>query len=235
MWMEALWLSLGAGLSITLGAFFASFEHIRPLWLEREFRHFVVAFGGGALISAISLVLVPDGIAELSTMSAALSFLAGGIIFMSCDIWLSRKKSNASQLMAMMLDFVPEAIVLGAVISTERSKAILIALIIAAQNFPEGFSAFCEMRNGNKSQRTLLMWFLLIGISGPIYALLGVFIFADMRQTLGILMLFCAGGILYLTFQDIAPQAKLQKHWLPTSGAILGFLVGLVGHMMTQS
>jgi ZIP family zinc transporter len=45
-------------------------------------------------------------------------------------------------------------------------------------------------------------------------------------------MIFAAGGILYLTFQDIAPQAKLQKHWGPPLGAVAGFLLGLIGQLL---
>lgn len=40
-----------------------------------------------------------------------------------------------------------------------------------------------------------------------------------------------AGGILYLVFQDIAPQARLEKHWAPSLGAVAGFLLGVLGHM----
>jgi len=43
-------------------------------------------------------------------------------------------------------------------------------------------------------------------------------------------MIFSAGGILYITFTDIAPQAKLENHWLPAIGVVAGFLLGLIGH-----
>ena len=43
------------------------------------------------------------------------------------------------------------------------------------------------------------------------------------------LMLFAAGGILYLMFQDIAPMIKYRRHWAPALGAALGFLLGMVG------
>jgi ZIP family zinc transporter len=42
-------------------------------------------------------------------------------------------------------------------------------------------------------------------------------------------MLFAAGGILYVIFQDIAPQSKLKKHWAPPLGAVAGFLLGVLG------
>ncbi|MEZ6108446.1 MAG: hypothetical protein R3B96_20695 [Pirellulaceae bacterium] len=45
-------------------------------------------------------------------------------------------------------------------------------------------------------------------------------------------MLFAAGGILYLVFQDIAPQARLKRHWSPPLGAVAGFLLGVIGQML---
>jgi len=44
-------------------------------------------------------------------------------------------------------------------------------------------------------------------------------------------MMFAAGGVLYLVFQDIAPQARLARHWAPPLGAVFGFALGLSGHM----
>jgi len=33
-------------------------------------------------------------------------------------------------------------------------------------------------------------------------------------------------------FQDIAPQIRMENHWLPPLGGILGFLVGMIGFML---
>ena len=43
---------------------------------------------------------------------------------------------------------------------------------------------------------------------------------------------FASGGILYLVFQDIAPQSKMNRHWLPALGAVLGFTIGMVGKQL---
>ena len=63
------------------GALLAAVEHIRPHWLEKEFRHSVLAFGAGALLSAVALVLVPEGIKHQAVVPAALWFVAGGFGF----------------------------------------------------------------------------------------------------------------------------------------------------------
>jgi ZIP family zinc transporter len=51
---------------------------------------------------------------------------------------------------------------------------------------------------------------------------------------LGGIMLFSAGGILYLIFQDVAPQSRLERHWGPALGAVLGFGVGMLGQMLVS-
>lgn len=60
-----------AGACIPLGGLLARFEKFRPQWLDKEFRHFVIAFGGGILIGAIAVVLVPGG--QKPTQCAAVS------------------------------------------------------------------------------------------------------------------------------------------------------------------
>ena len=35
-----------------------------------------------------------------------------------------------------------------------------------------------------------------------------------------------------LLFQDIAPQARLERHWGPPLGAVIGFGIALAGHML---
>ena len=37
---------------------------------------------------------------------------------------------------------------------------------------------------------------------------------------------------LYLTFEDIAPQSRLNRHWAPPVGAVCGFALALVGDML---
>jgi len=45
-------------------------------------------------------------------------------------------------------------------------------------------------------------------------------------------MLFASGGILYLVFQDVAPQSHLKRHWAPALGAVVGFGVGMLGQLL---
>lgn len=85
----ALALSLLAGLSIPMGAVIASSEVTARFCRERGIDSFVTYFGGGALLAAIALVLVPDGMEGASLPTALLSFLAGGVLFWRLSAWLT--------------------------------------------------------------------------------------------------------------------------------------------------
>lgn len=75
------------------------------------------------------------------------------------------------------------------------------------------------------------MWSLVA--IGPVAGLLGYFLLSDYPAGLGAIMLFAAGGILYLIFQDIAPQSRLNHHWAQPLGAVVGFSVALFSAMLT--
>ncbi|MCT7656220.1 hypothetical protein MBH78_19530 [Oceanimonas sp. NS1] len=146
-------LTLVAGMAMPAGALLARVERIHPHWLENEFRHAVVAFGGGALLSAVALVLVPQGAARLQAGTAALCFAGGGLAFMALDMLLYRLKTQAGQLAAMLSDFIPESLALGAAFAFgSQGGALLLAGLMALQNLPEGFNAFREL-NGDRGRR----------------------------------------------------------------------------------
>lgn len=235
-WLIIIALTLMAGIAIPVGAVGAYFERIHPAWLESEFRHAVIAFGGGALLAAVALVLVPEGIKDLPMWGAGLSFAIGGLAFMQIDVFLARSETSASQLAAMLADFLPEALALGAMFATGSSgTAMFLAAIIALQNVPEGFNAFRETKSSSDiSTRKLLTAFFALALLGPAAGLAGYFGLSPFPAAIGAVMLFAAGGILYLIFQDIAPQARLERHWAPPLGAIAGFLLGIVGHMLAS-
>lgn len=225
-----------AGLAMALGAVIARFERIGVDWLEQEFRHSVTAFGGGALLSAVALVLVPEGIVHLSALSACFWFIVGGLCFMLLDIYLNKVNTPASQLAAMLSDFIPESIALGAAFATGNSHAFLLAAMIALQNLPEGFSSYRELNEtATYKPNKIILMFCLMAMLGPIAGVSGYLWLADHPETISVIMLFASGGIMYSIFQDLAPQVKLEKHWAPPMGAVLGFVLGVFGLMLTST
>jgi ZIP family zinc transporter len=229
-------LTAGTGACILIGGLLARIEHIRPEWLETEFRHSVIAFGGGVLVAAVALVLVPEGNRLLpSPWLAVALFFAGGLVFCLVEAQLTRRGGEKPQFSAMLLDYLPESLALGGMFASGSPLAPMLALLIGLQNLPEGFNAFRELTAGERARepRTLLLMASVIPL-GPAFGAFGWAFAGNHPAFLGAVMLFAAGGILYLLFQDIAPQSRLNRHWAPTLGAVLGFCLGMLGNLLLQ-
>ncbi len=221
-----------AGACIPLGGLLASVERISPNWLEQEFRHFLIAFGGGILLGAVSVVLIPKGQLSMGdSLWAIPAIVAGGCLFFLVELVLGLKRRESPQLMGLMLDFIPEAIALGGLAVVSPETAVLMAILIAMQNLPEGFNAYRELSNlpSYTSRKTLVFMACLVS-AGPLAGLLGYFFLSERPVVLGAIMLMASGGILYLIFQDIAPQSRLERHWGPPLGAVAGFCLALFSH-----
>jgi ZIP family zinc transporter len=221
-----------AGACIPLGGVLAKYERLRPSWLENEFRHSVIAFGGGILAAAVALVLIPEGTEYLDhSLSSTFFFLFGGIVFFALERFLGLQRREKPQFTAMLLDYIPESLALGGALAAGSRAAPLLALFIGLQNIPEGFNAYRELKAAKQpdASRILLLMLMLVPI-GPVIGILGWVYLGDRLALLGASMLFASGGILYLIFQDIAPQSHMRRHWAPPLGAVLGFSVGMLGN-----
>ncbi len=166
-------------------------------------------------------------------MWVVISFATGGLVFMGLDMMLSARRNQAGQLVAMLSDFIPEALALGAAFAYGGSAGLLLAGLMALQNLPEGFNAYRELTASSPhSGRRVIAAFAAMALLGPAAGLAGFFWLSAFPQLVSGIMLFAAGGILYVIFQDIAPQVPLERHWAPPLGAVAGFLLGLVGQML---
>lgn len=204
---------------------------LQPTWLQEEFRHGIIAFGGGALFAAVALVLVPEGSELLSPLPAVALFVLGGLAFAGLDAFNARRKGAGAQFLAMISDFLPEAAALGALLAGDVQAGMLLAAIIALQNLPESFNAWREMSAGDgPGPHPSTFWALVL--VGPAAAFVGHEYLSQNHTALGVVMLFSAGGITYLIFEDIAPSIPLEKTWLPPLGAIFGFALGMGGQLL---
>lgn len=227
--MTASWL---AGAAAFVGGLVAWLECSPECETKHEIIHGVIAFGGGILLAAVAFALVPEGVAELSPVNLATVFCAGGLLFCRLDAWLSRRGGPKAQFMAMLMDFIPEAISLGALFGSNRQLGFLLAAFIGAQNLPEGFNSFRELVAAGRRPRTTLLTLLAISLLGPLAAAAGYLLLQDQPRLTAGIMSFAAGGILYLIFQDIAPQSRMRRHWTPPLGAVLGFVIGMIGKQL---
>jgi zinc transporter, ZIP family len=223
-----------AGTCILIGGLTARIERVRPRWLEEELRHSIIAFGGGVLISAVALVLVPEGsLLVSSTWAAPLLLIAGGLAFFTIERFLGLRRRGKPQFMAMLLDYLPESLALGGMFAVGAESAPVLAVLTGLQNLPEAFNAYRELGALPKANSRRILWKMCATIPlGPAAGALGWIHASQHAAVLGAVMLFSSGGILYLLFQDVAPQSHLNRHWGPALGAVLGFAVSMLAQLL---
>ncbi|NJB83971.1 ZIP family metal transporter [Wenyingzhuangia aestuarii] len=223
-----------AGITVFLGGLLANYfnHHIKETPIKYEITHTLMSFGAGIILSALALVLIPKGMEKLSLIPLIIYFLTGALLFLFLDEYLAKKGGQMATLLAMLMDFIPESIALGAVFAIEPNMATLLAIFIGLQNLPEAFNAFRDLvQSGFTIQKTLVIFFLL-SFSGTLAALSGHYLLSNSPNLTAHLMTFASGGILYLLIQDIIPESKLNKNYLTSLGAILGFSVGIIGEKL---
>jgi len=137
-----------AGFPIIIGGLISSVFQARKSTLKAEINHWIVAFGGGALLSAIAFALIPKAIVDLSYVELTVIFLSGTFVFMFIDILIARIGGSLAQAISMMMDFIPEALALGASFAHNHNFGLLLAMFIGMQNLPEGFNAYRELHAG---------------------------------------------------------------------------------------
>jgi ZIP family zinc transporter len=221
--------SFASGITVIVGGFLARMNLLPRGEAGREISHSIVAFGAGVIVAAVAFVLTPRAINQLSLLVIVSVFLAGAVVFLLLDRFIARHGGRLAQLIAMSLDYVPEAIALGAVFSYDQQTGLLLALFIGLQNLPESYNAFGDLVRSGFSPNKSLLILLPFSFIGIIAAIIGYSFLSDNESVLSSLMLFSAGGILYLVFQDIAPMIKYKSHRVPAFSAALGFLIGILG------
>ena len=184
-----------AGLCILIGAGLAN---IKRAARGDQLPHFVIAFGGGVLIGAVALVLVPDGVDHLPNPFAAIgALLLGGASFMALDRYQAKRKRSMPQFVAMGADFLPESLALGGIFAADARGAVLLAVLIGLQNLPEGFNAWRELAANIRATKAFGL-LIILALLGPVCGVIGWYWLVDHDAILGGIMLFAAGGILYL-------------------------------------
>ena len=188
---------------------------------------FLTAFGAGILISAAIFEMVIEAEKSIGIISTLLFFILGAIIFTIADVIAVKKGGGADILIGIGLDTIPESLAIGA--SIAAGPAFAIALLIGIQNIPEGIAAYKEMRTGKTAfpnSKKALYAIGIISIIPVILDLIGLFFLQGLHYIVGLILALSARGIFYMLFYDMIPKAHKERNWIPTFGAVLGFIIG---------
>ena len=91
------------------------------------------------------------------------------------------------------------------------TAALLLALGIGIQNFPEGSAVSLPLRREGLSRKKAFFLGSLSGIVEPISALIGAILVLKVQFLLPILLSFAGGAMIYVVIQELIPESQTNK------------------------
>lgn len=251
--MENVAASLGWGLLVG-GSLFLGAVAAAVLRLPGRLAATLTAFGGGVLLAAIALELVPEADREAGLALTAGGLIAGTLVYVGADAWLNRdagmevmrrsghaaaagrpmgmptdraEVSRGESIAAgLFVDGVPESIALGLTIAEGEIGMALLAGI-AIGNLVESYGAAQPIIAGGNSRRFAVGLLAAIGVALAAATVLGGTVLADAAPALvGTAQAVAAGAVLAVVSIAIIPHAFSEVSSLVASATVVGFVVG---------
>jgi zinc transporter, ZIP family len=240
-----LW-GLFATSSLIVGGIIASRFSIgkRPLGI-------IMAFGAGTLFSAVSYELVIEAVRlARGTGFPAFGFFAGALVFYLSDKLIeksgggNRRAIEASQqssllipmLLAIILDGVPESIVIGLGIFEGGTVSLAILVAVFISNLPEAVAGTIGMKEGGWSRKKILLIWLVIALVCSLASVAGFTLFSNASdQWLAFIQAFAGGAILIMLANSMIPESYEHGGKLAGIFTILGFFVSVVVILLEKS
>ena len=225
---EALgWAALAAS-SLVIGGLLGVARH----WPDRDVG-LVLAFGAGALISAVSFDLAEEGAAIGGPGYVALGLAGGAITYFVASRQLDRRGGGGTDLaLGALLDGIPEQMVLGIGIATGDGVGVGLLVAIFVSNLPESIGASDDLRAAGHSPGAIRR--LWVGIA-TVCTLAGVAGYALADAASGdaqaVINGFAAGALLVMLVDSMIPEAREKAGPGAGLASVLGFAVaaGLSG------
>jgi len=207
----------------------------------------ILGFSGGIMFAASIWSLILPSVeqsAHLNKMSflpAVLGITAGiaYLIFTDKIIKSTKGKSDKSRLLifAVTLHNIPEGMAVGVILSAVWAEspnvtfasALALSVGIAIQNIPEGAVVSLPARaNGNSKPKAFITG-VLSGIVEPVGAIITLLMSSTVSAILPYLLSFAAGAMIYVTVNELIPEAKDNKDDCICAVAFaFGFLIMMI-------
>src|SRR4051794_27628927 len=147
-------------------------------WPERQVGA-VLAFGAGALISAVSFELAAEGVNVGGGLPTAIGLGLGAITYFLADREIGRRSSGdgtpggAALALGAFLDGIPEQTVLGISVASGEGVGVGLLVAIFVSNLPEAIGSTADMRAAGTRRETILRLWLAVAAVCVLATLVG--------------------------------------------------------------
>jgi ZIP family zinc transporter len=215
----------------------------------------MMGFTAGVMIAASFWSLLAPSIAMAGKLQLIpwlpplVGFLAGGMFLWLLDKFLPHLHLYAPEsgkegiktgwhktmllFLAITLHNIPEGLAVGVAFGAAAiadsgatlASAIALAIGIGIQNFPEGFAVSVPFRREGLSRFKSFLFGQGSALVEPLAAVIGAFSVLYIQNVLPYALAFAAGAMIYVSIEEIIPEAQMHGTDSATFGAMAGFAI----------
>jgi zinc transporter, ZIP family len=208
-------------------------------WSPRQVGY-VLAFGAGALISAVSFELAQEGIEVGGAGVTGVGLGVGALTYFTLDGVIARRMdtgrgrrgrsegngSGTALALGAFLDGIPEQLVLGINIASGAGVGVSLLVAIFVSNLPESLGSANDMSASGRSREAILRLWVLVAAICALATVVG-YLAADAVQGNGKAAIdgFAAGALVVMLIDSMIPDARSDAGRGAGLVTVIGFAV----------
>ena len=197
-----------------------------------------------------SMEMVEDRLANMAWIPAAVGFIVGVIFLLILDSVIPHQhidsdhpegmkaeslRKTTMMVLAVIIHNIPEGMAVGVSFAgvlyghgdLTMAGAMVLAIGIAIQNFPEGAIISMPLKAVGVNKHKAFGMGIFSGIVEPIAAIITILLSSIMVPILPYLLSFAAGAMMYVVVEELVPEATGEGESHTNIGTI-GFAAGFV-------
>ena len=208
----------------------------------------MLGFAAGVMTAASFFSLLSPAIEHCKSLNlnpwfiTFIGFFSGGLLlFLSDKIFnkvLSKKNKRILMLVSSItIHNIPEGLAVGIAFGSvyygltgaTTISAILLAIGIGLQNFPEGSAVSIPLLREGISRKKAFFYGQLSAIVEPISGVLGAILVLKVRTLLPFFLSFAAGAMIYVVVSELIPESQSnKKKEIMAIFTIIGFSIMMI-------
>ncbi len=221
--------------------------------LHPKMQKALLGFASGVMVAAsVWSLLIPainmsEDMGKFAFVPAAVGFVLGILFLLAMDQLIphlhmnsdtpegvpAKLKKTTMMVLAVTLHNIPEGMAVGVVFAgvisgkgeVTAAGALVLAIGIAIQNFPEGAVVSLPLKSEGGSKKRAFLNGMLSGVVEPVAAFLTILLAGVVTPVLPYLLSFAAGAMIYVVVEELIPEASEGEH---TNIGTIGFAIGFV-------
>jgi ZIP family zinc transporter len=188
----------------------------------------VLAFGAGALISAVSFDLVEEGANLGDPGTVAIGLAIGALTYFALDRVVERRSGGGGTALALgaFLDGIPEQMVLGIGIAAGAGVSVGLLVAIFVSNLPEAIGSSTDMRAAGRTPSQIRLLWIAVAVVCTLATIAGYALAEGASGNLrAVINGFAAGALLVMLIDSMIPEAAEKSGRVAGLVTVLGFAV----------